>query len=76
MQIKNFDYDYAMAAQWWGYNSLADFQREDPDVQAHNVAVFRTQRQLDAVVAYERHRQAMRNNKKHGRSAGRNKASS
>lgn len=75
VQVKNFDLDYAMAAQWWGFGSLAQFQELDPDEQAHNVAVYRTTKQIDGVIAADNHRKAAREKAKSGRKTGRNSAS-
>lgn len=53
--VANPTFDYASAAQWWGIPWEA-FEAMDSDVQAFHVAVFRTNRQIDAVLAHEQHR--------------------
>lgn len=46
--------DYALAAQWWGYR-WEEFQELSTDDQSFLIAVYRSQRQIDAVMAYEQY---------------------
>lgn len=70
IQFGNFELDYALAAQWWGFRSLEEFRGLDNDIQAHNVAVYRTQKQIEAVLAYDQHKKAKE--RQRGTKTGRN----
>lgn len=51
--------DYALAAQWWGYK-WEEFERLPEDKASFATAVYRTQRQIDAVLAYKQYRKSKR----------------
>jgi len=45
--------DYDLAAHWWGYK-LEEFWELLPDEQAYRVAVYRIERQMEAVLAWQK----------------------
>ena len=49
--------DWASTAQWWGLD-WAEFQELSGEAQSFRVAVYRTNRQIDAVLAFEQNRKA------------------
>lgn len=48
-----------MAAQWWGYR-WEKFTQLDADEQAFLIAVYRTNNQIEAVIAYKRYQEQLK----------------
>lgn len=45
-----------MVAQWWGFRTVREFESLPTDIQAENIAVYRTHHQENGVVEYERYK--------------------
>lgn len=52
-----------MCAKWWGYK-WEEFEALPLDMQARNLAVYRTSRQMEAALVYEQHQKQKRNAKR------------
>lgn len=59
MTIENEQFDIAMCAKWWGYK-WEEFEDLPLDMQIRNLAVYRTSRQIDAVLVHEQHKKQKR----------------
>jgi len=62
--------EWALAAHWWGYQRIEDFEALDTEEQAKLIAVYRAQAQMEAVVAHEQSKDAKRKQRTTKKSGG------